>query len=92
MRIEIVRMVKAFRLLNDFPQNNFPSIDYEFITTPYVENNDRNISFDRDVNTNFLNVDANSSRPVWFPPRQVAIAMYNKPQPNINVISINQPS
>ena len=76
MRIEIVRMVKAFRLLNDFPQNNFPSIDYEFITTPYVENNDRYISFDRDVNTNFFrtSVEANSSRPVWFPPRQVAIA------------------
>ena len=91
MRIEIVRLIERGHLKNG---ENFPSRDYEFITTPYVENNDRYISFDRDVNTNFFHasVEANSSRPVWFPPRQVAIAMYNNPQPNINVISINQPS
>jgi len=78
MRIEIVRLLERGRLKNC---DNFPTIDYEFITTPYVENNDRYISFDRDVNTNFFrtSVEANSSRPVWFPPRQVAIAMYNNP-------------
>ena len=87
MRIEIVRLLERGRLKNC---DNFPTIDYEFITTPYVENNDRYITLDWDVNTNFLNVDANSSRPVWFPPQQVAIAL--NPQPNINVISINQSS
>ena len=89
MRIEIIRLIERGHLKNG---DNFPSIDYEFITTPYVENNDRYISFDRDVNTNFFHVsiEANSSRPVWFSPRQGT--MYNNPQPNINVISINQSS